>query len=133
MSRSSKAKRARRRRRQLEAIPGSPLDGWDRIGSPISRHRSGWIREIFDGHGNIERIEWRAGRDGDDAAVIIDRSNPQLGEIYDVLSCMRFAVEHEPAPKPEAAEFRRLCKDRLQHHRYTERMIKNGSWRPRRR
>ena len=57
--------------------------------------------------GHVELIALRAGRDGDDAFLVIDRSNPQLEEIYDFLSTMRFAVENEPMTPQDRGEFRR--------------------------
>jgi hypothetical protein len=94
MSASPKKRRQSQRRRLVRRLEREPLDAtWERIGTPHGR-RSGWMRAIFE-RDQLERVELRAGREGDDASVVIDRSNPQLNEIYEVLSCMRFAVEHE--------------------------------------
>ena len=107
MAASPKKRHARVKRRLLERILYEPLDEtWDRIGSAYG-HRSGWMRAVFNDHGDLERIELRAGRDGADDVAIIDRSNPQLQELYAILASMRFAVEHEPPSRQEHAAWRR--------------------------
>lgn len=66
--------------------------GWRRIGRIDSDgRRSLWIRETTD------CIELCAGREGDDAYVRIDASNPQWRELEDVLSRARYAAENEDA------------------------------------
>lgn len=113
MAASPKKKRTRARQKLLERLLHEPLDEtWDRIGSAYG-HRSGWMRAVFRDHGDLERIEVRAGRDGDDDAVIIDRSNPQLQELYAIFARMRFAVEHEPPSRQEHAAWRRARAARL--------------------
>lgn len=46
-----------------------------------------WIRE------SAEHFELRAGREGDDAYVQVDRSNPQYEQLLAVLSAARHAAE----------------------------------------
>lgn len=99
---ASRKKRARRfRRKALEAAAAAPIEdaAWVRIGAWCSAHRrSAWMRvvmtEVAPGcRPHIERLELRAGREGDDVVLIIDRSNPQFEALYDLFTTMRFAVE----------------------------------------
>lgn len=41
----------------------------------------------------VEAIELRAGREGNDSYVRIDRTNPQFVELFEVLSTALFAAE----------------------------------------
>jgi hypothetical protein len=85
-------------------------DGWERIGAVDSAgRRSVWMRTVYESdHGqpadddgkplmddvkHLERIELRAGREGDDFAMTIDRSNPQLDELLSLFCSFRWAVE----------------------------------------
>lgn len=72
------------------------LDGFQRIGRmDAAGRRSLWMR-VTRGIGGIDpSIELRAGRDGNDAGVVIDPSNPQYGPLTDVLCAARFAAEWE--------------------------------------
>ena len=78
----------RERTREPTLTVADSEEGWVRIGVIDSRRRrSLWLRE---GKG---WFELRAGREGDDAHVRVDRSNPQFSELSDVLSYARFASE----------------------------------------
>ena len=67
------------------------LVGFQRIGRVDNLgQRSLWLREGGGG------FELRAGRDGD-VHVAVDRTNPQFGPLYDVVSAARFAAEYEEA------------------------------------
>ena len=65
--------------------------------------------------GRVELIALRAGRGGDDAFLIIDRSNPQLEEIHDLLSTMRFAGNNEPIEPQDRGEIRRWLATQRRH------------------
>lgn len=74
--------------------------GWKKIGiTDKSERRSLWVRcNVKDDcdiltSGNIESFELCAGREGDDDYVIIEPSNPQFREIYDVIRSAIYATE----------------------------------------
>jgi len=78
------------------------LDSWCRIG-PDER-RSLWSRVnpkpeavesgmFIAGVDTVESIELCAGREGDDAYVRIDASNPQFRELLNIVTCAEYAVE----------------------------------------
>lgn len=108
MSASRRKRSSRRRRKVLRAVSASPIDTtWDRICSwDDVRRRSAWMRVVFwagapenlQTRSDIERIEVRAGREGDDLVFVIDHANPQLHELYDLFCTMRFVVEHSRDP-----------------------------------
>jgi len=66
------------------------LVGFLRIGrmDEVGR-RSLWLKE------NSGSFELRAGREGEDAHVVVDKTNPLFGRLHDVLSAARFAAEYE--------------------------------------
>ena len=86
----------------------SEEDGWIEIGKRCSvGRRSLWARWIYNAPPSaaeeamgfrvasvdqVEAIELRAGREGGDAFVRIDRSNPQFEEIENILGVARFAA-----------------------------------------
>jgi len=61
--------------------------GWERIGLFDSAERRALWRRVIgeDEFGEPDAIELCSGREGDDAFVRIDRSNPQWADIADVL------------------------------------------------
>lgn len=79
------------------------LDGWTRVG-PAGR-RSLWCRinpkpgaeqsagGFLAEPENVESINLCAGREGDDAELTIDASNPQFAAILDVILCAEYAAE----------------------------------------
>lgn len=70
------------------------LPGFDRIGRIDSvGRRSLWMRHYQEG--DISTIELRAGREGDDARVVIPRTSELAGEIHEVLLTARFAADWE--------------------------------------
>ncbi len=65
-------------------------DGFHRIGRiDNARRRSLWLRE------EVDAIELRAGREGRDASVRIERENPLYPFLEAVMSSARFAAEWE--------------------------------------
>jgi hypothetical protein len=72
----------------------SHIPGFDRIGrlDAVGR-RSLWMRHYDEG--DIPVIELRAGREGEDARVVIPRTTALAGEIHAVLWAARFAADWE--------------------------------------
>lgn len=107
MSASRKKRAARRRRKILRAVEAAPIDAtWTRIGPwDAVRRRSVWMREVYRDTINgtravadLERIEIKAGREGRDEVLVIDRTNPQLHALHEVFCRMRYIVEMSRDP-----------------------------------
>mgnify|MGYP001617658492 CR=1 FL=1 len=81
-------------------------DGWERIGAiDAARRRSIWMKldeidlaALSFKSSNIKRIELCAGREGSDFYCVIDRSNPQFGELLELFLFGRYAVSMEKEP-----------------------------------
>lgn len=89
-------------------------DGWVEIGKRDSAgRRSMWLRIVitpeetarardmftklgfgvtYDSADNVEAFELCAGREGDDAYVRVDRTNPQFEELLDMMTTARYAA-----------------------------------------
>lgn len=78
-----------------------PVCHWQKIGVTCSAgRRSMWLKvnridedSGIDSPENTESIEICAGREGDDAYVKIDRTNPQFSDFFELFTTARFASE----------------------------------------
>lgn len=70
--------------------------GWTKIGATCSAgRRSLWLRvtSLKEDANLPEVVELCAGREGDDAYVKIDKSNPLFVELWDLFCAAQFAAE----------------------------------------
>ena len=80
-------------------------NSWHRIG--VDGRRSLWVRFIM----AVDSIEWtaetiaaiecRAGREGDDAEIRIDKTNPQFEPMLELFLTAEYAAEISSAEHPE--------------------------------